>query len=296
MDPLVSAVVPLYRDHPYLSECVESLNSQTYDNLEVVFVDSGDNAWVPEEVEHETKYTQQPPEGPARARNAAIERASGEYVAFLDSDDTWKEEKIEKQIEHVDDYDFVYSDQLVRKDDNRIYQSSIDFDENPSVEFFRSGHGIPLRTVLVRSEHLRDGPFDESLRAREDPHLWTRILRHADPKGIDEALATKRKRDDSLTTDIQLVYEEEIKEIEDLTSRFDEYRQFEDERLYEANFRRARKELSIGNRRTARKYLRRAVEYGEPDARHVACTVVAMLPFGNRTALNGLQKVQGMIS
>lgn len=255
-------------------------------------MDSGDNSWVVDEVDAEPTYVSQPPNGPGHARNVGIQRAEGEYIAFLDSDDYWRADKLSRQAEYLPEYDFVYSDQINKTPSGEFYQTAIDLGDEPSVKYFQEGQGIPIRTVVMARELLINNQFDEKLRAREDPHLWTRVLRRATPKRISDALATKRKHEQSLTTNRELVYEEELEEISDLVSRYDEYEPFEQKRLYEANFRRARKELSAGNVRLARKFLNKAKTHQKPDYRYYACALAVSLPIGNRVVFAGLQKLQ----
>lgn len=113
--PLVSVIIPTYKDTEYLPDALESAARQTYTNLEVIVVDSsGDAEELVEPFEWVT-YLQQPPKGPAAARNLGVQHADGEYIAFLDADDEWLPGKIRQQVEVLEDGDaeMVYSDQYV---------------------------------------------------------------------------------------------------------------------------------------------------------------------------------------
>ncbi len=91
--PLISVIVPVYRVEEYLERCVESILSQTYENLEVILVDDGSpdrcpaicDAYVGKDAR--VKVIHQENKGLSGARNAGIELAAGEYLAFVDSDD-----------------------------------------------------------------------------------------------------------------------------------------------------------------------------------------------------------------
>ena len=93
MKPLISVIVPVYKVEPYLRKCVDSILNQTYTNLEVILVDDGspDNcgAICDEYARKDSRVRVIHKEngGQATARNAALEIASGEYVAFVDGDD-----------------------------------------------------------------------------------------------------------------------------------------------------------------------------------------------------------------
>ena len=90
--PLISVIVPVYRVEEYLERCVESILSQTYENLEVILVDDGSpdrcpaicDAYAGKDAR--VKVIHQENKGLSGARNAGIELAEGEYLAFVDSD------------------------------------------------------------------------------------------------------------------------------------------------------------------------------------------------------------------
>ena len=91
--PLISVIVPVYRVEEYLERCVKSILSQTYKNLEVILVDDGSPDQCPAicdacaEKDARVKVIHQENKGLSGARNAGIDAASGEYLAFVDSDD-----------------------------------------------------------------------------------------------------------------------------------------------------------------------------------------------------------------
>ncbi len=103
---LVSVIMPVYNSEKYISEAVESVLSQTYQNWEILVIDDGstDNtkSIVESYIAKDTriKYISlgHNSGGPARPRNIGITNASGEYIAFLDSDDLWLPDKLEKQV------------------------------------------------------------------------------------------------------------------------------------------------------------------------------------------------------
>ncbi len=91
--PLISVIVPVYNVEDYLARCVESLRSQTYENLEIILVDDGSPDGCPAlcdeyaHVDDRICVIHQPNAGLSGARNAGIDAARGEYLAFVDSDD-----------------------------------------------------------------------------------------------------------------------------------------------------------------------------------------------------------------
>lgn len=99
--PLVSVVIPAYNRAHSVCRSVESVLRQTYRPLEVIVVDDGstDNTLEVIGVFGDLiKVVRQPNAGPSAARNTGVTHAKGEIIAFLDSDDTWKPEKLERQV------------------------------------------------------------------------------------------------------------------------------------------------------------------------------------------------------
>lgn len=104
-EPLVSIIMPLYETEEYLQETIDSVLNQSYKNWELIIVDdcSKDDSFfiALQNTKFDLRikvYQQEKNQGAASARNRAIRIAKGDYLAFLDSDDTWTNNKLEKQI------------------------------------------------------------------------------------------------------------------------------------------------------------------------------------------------------
>lgn len=99
--PLVSVIIPVYNGAKFLEEALQSVFAQDYSNLEIIVVDDGSTDNSAEIVQRFpwVKYIYQKNQGVSVARNTAITKASGEYIAFIDSDDIWMPEKLSVQIE-----------------------------------------------------------------------------------------------------------------------------------------------------------------------------------------------------
>jgi glycosyltransferase involved in cell wall biosynthesis len=100
--PLVSVIIPVYNYERYLGEAVESVLGQTYQNLEVIVVDDGSTDESSEVARsfaaRGVVYCHQDHAGIGPARNKGVELARGEFLAFLDADDRWPLEKLERQL------------------------------------------------------------------------------------------------------------------------------------------------------------------------------------------------------
>lgn len=176
------------------------------------------------------------------------------------------------------------------------YQSAASLDDDlPNVDYFRSGDGIPSRTVLVDADLVQGEQFDEDLDVREDPHLWSRLLETANAERIDEATAVKRRRSDSLTGDAETMYQAEQAEIDKLVARDDEYEAVEEERRARCEYRHGRRLLRRGDHARARRHLWSAYRRGLADTRLYALLAVSVLPTGHDRALSTLERLQEVV-
>lgn len=110
MEPLVSIIMPVHNAGPYLRESLESIFAQTYSHYEVICVDDGSTDGSSEILReyaavHEafTVISSETAQGPSRARNAGLDRAKGEYIAFLDGDDWWDRRALERSVSVAED-------------------------------------------------------------------------------------------------------------------------------------------------------------------------------------------------
>jgi glycosyltransferase involved in cell wall biosynthesis len=103
---LISCIVPVYNGEQYLAEALDSILAQTYRPLEIVVVDDGSTdgtATVVSSYGSQIQYVKQGNAGPATARNRGLNIARGDYVAFLDADDLWCPQKMERQMARFHD-------------------------------------------------------------------------------------------------------------------------------------------------------------------------------------------------
>src|SRR5262245_41508013 len=100
----VSVVIPCYNARPYLEETIRSVFSQTFTPCEILVVDDGSSdgsAHVAEGFGDRVRVIRQRNQGECAARNAGLQAACGEWIAFLDADDVWKPNKLELQVAAV---------------------------------------------------------------------------------------------------------------------------------------------------------------------------------------------------
>ena len=109
-DGVISVVVPVYNVEPYLIECLESIINQTYRDLEIILIDDGSTDKSGDICEEYAKkddriiVIHQSNQGSASAKNAGLRKASGEYLAFVDSDDFLQEDAYEFMVRQLEEY------------------------------------------------------------------------------------------------------------------------------------------------------------------------------------------------
>lgn len=207
--PKVSVVIPAYNTAPYLAEAIESVLQQTYQDFEILVVDDGstDNtvqvasSYVPR-----IKLIEKENGGPASARNAGMRQAAGEYIAFLDSDDAWVQDKLAEQVELLErntEIGLVFGEALMFRqiEGERQFGKVIGYTRSPTLKSLLLGNFIPAQTVLFRRACLeRVGYMKESaaLPVAEDFEFWLRFAKNYSLAGINRTLAYYRIHENNL--------------------------------------------------------------------------------------------------
>ena len=199
--PKVSVIIPTHNRDEFLGSTIASVLSQTYSDFEIIVVDdnSGDRTHevIKSIKDGRMKYIRHRDNmGPSAARNTAISSASGEYIAFLDDDDEWIPEKLQKQVELLDKCEpnicGVYSNRLVvDKLSNRIISTSPQAKKLKGNLLYQLSIGSPIHTstVLIRKRCIEKvGLFDETMSYMEDRDFWIRLSLNWDFEYIDKPL------------------------------------------------------------------------------------------------------------
>jgi glycosyltransferase involved in cell wall biosynthesis len=195
----VSVIIPTYNRADRVVAALESVLAQTRPPDEVIIVDDGSTDSTSERLEPLRKhihYVFQKNRGPASARNAGIQQASGELVAFLDSDDLWLPKKLERQLSA-----FANDRRLHICHTNEIWIRN-GVRVNPMKKHQKYGGHIfdkvlplcivsPSSVMMTRQLLNEVGGFDESLPACEDYDLWLRVLWRYPIAYIEESLVIK---------------------------------------------------------------------------------------------------------
>ena len=188
--PVVSVILPTYNRGNFIGEAVESVLSQGFTRFELIVVDDGSSDNTAEVIQGladpRVIYLRQANKGRSNARNHALSRARGRYIAFLDSDDLYMPGKLAMQVEYLDAHPatgMVYtSAHCIDYSGNPLpenYRASVSGWIYTSIAFFRPVT-ITLPTVMARRELFeKAGGFDENMHRFEDTDMWRRISKLA---------------------------------------------------------------------------------------------------------------------
>lgn len=177
----ISVVIPAYNVERYVEQCIESVLEQTFPASEIVVVDDGSKdktADLAARFGPPVQLIRQANSGVAVARNHALSRCTGDYVAFLDADDYWLPNRLELQVRAVEKdpaLDLVYGDYWLEFPDGRRELKPV-IDPESLIDALRLANQFPPSSILVRRSLLGDAPFDTNLNGSED---WALMLRLA---------------------------------------------------------------------------------------------------------------------
>lgn len=205
---LISIISPVYNNSHHLPTCIESVLSQNYDNWELILIDDCSN----DESKHIIELYQKKDSrikglflkenvGAGKCRNIGIDYSTGDYLAFLDSDDYWHEEKLEKHVMFVKkhNYSFSYTAYTVvnEKGEGRGY---FKVPKKLGYKQLTLNNYILTSTVLVKRSFLSDTRF-EAIRTRQDWILFLELLKKGEYSyGLNDLLTNYRISGNSLSS------------------------------------------------------------------------------------------------
>ena len=210
--PTVSVIIPAYNAAAFIGETLDSVYAQTFTDFETIVVNDGSPDT--EELELALKrfppslrYLKQENSGAAAARNRGIRAATGEFVAFLDADDTWLPSFLEKQVGVLDreHADVVWADARLYGDSplsgRTFMEVQPSFREVTPENLLSVKVTVLTSTVVARRQPVLEvGLFDVTLRRGQDFELWLRLARHGCRFVYQaEVLAHRRLVEDSLS-------------------------------------------------------------------------------------------------
>ena len=216
----ISIILPTYNREKYLEKAIKSVLCQTYKNYDLIIIDDGSTDNTDKVIKRYINnpkiiFIKQSNKGAAAARNAGIKICSGDYIAFIDSDDIWKKRKLEYQLKifdmlpdiglvcsdfssfvnnrfeksHLKSYFSMFDDYNLDFNDIFSFKKNIIFEkERKKINIFYGdiyekllfGNFIPTSTCLIKKEILNKvGLFNEKYKTLEDYDLWLKVTKNS---------------------------------------------------------------------------------------------------------------------
>jgi len=178
---MVSIIIPCYNSATTIQRALASIVNQTYTDFEIIIVDDGstDNSFEKIKTFFENKDIQhtlikQQNKGAASARNLAVKNSHGEYLAFLDADDEWHQNKLEIQYKYIKKLNakFISCEYTYNTLENTIV--TIDIIKYTFKDFLFSNRTSTPCTIIQRDLFNQVNGFQENQRYSEDYYLWLR--------------------------------------------------------------------------------------------------------------------------
>lgn len=216
MDPLISVIMATYNRAEYIEDAIDSIKRQTFKNYEIIVVDDGSTDNTKEILEKfkDVRYIPLAHGGIATARNAAVKAARGKWIAFLDSDDMWKESKLQKQVDYLQ----------AHPDCRIVYSEFSNFTEIPEEEMDERQKEL-LRTddihwylpsALVDARLFAEvGLFDKTWEPNDDTEWNFRLKFYQINMGhcIDEVLYLRRVHSSNISNARRVLYSTDIRDL-----------------------------------------------------------------------------------
>jgi glycosyltransferase involved in cell wall biosynthesis len=217
----VSVVVPTFNRLRFLRPAIESIYAQTFTDWELIIADDGSGLETRQYLESlasdpRVKVIWLPHTGrPSKVRNAALLKAGGEYVAFLDSDDLWAPRKLERQLAALHSRGncrwsytaFLRVDACGNPLPEEAHRLWVPHQGDIFEQVVTGRASIRTPSVLAARELLAQaGGFDEAMLSAEDYDLWLRLALHSEVVIVDEPLVYVRYHDENHTREWQSAF------------------------------------------------------------------------------------------
>ena len=180
----ISIVIPFFSGKIWLDEALKTVFNQTYKNFEVLLINDGSTEDINDVLlkYQDIRYFKIKNSGPAVARNLGIEKATGDYICFLDSDDLWELNKLELQIKHLEENNKIWgvtAYQFFEDGTKKLLKTKNEIISGDVFQKFLFSCNIATPTVMIRTEILKNNKtlrFIENTRFGEDTLLWFNLL------------------------------------------------------------------------------------------------------------------------
>lgn len=204
---LVSIIMPTYNCGKFIAETIKTVLEQTYTNWELVIVDDCSKDDTERVVKNFNDsriryYKLEQNSGAAVARTTAMQKAEGEYMAFLDSDDLWKKDKLEKQLKFMKDNKYNFTCTAYEQVDEQGNKLGKTIKTKKKADYNRILLDCPVGNSTVMYNVSALGKFEvPNIRKRNDDALWLQMLKKEKYiYGMDEVLMEYRIRTNSISS------------------------------------------------------------------------------------------------
>lgn len=204
---LISIIIPVYNAEKYIEETIKSIEKQIYRNYEAIFIDDCSKDRSLEIIQKYQKLNDkikiiklEKHEGVSKARNKGIEIAKGRYLTFLDADDIWTSDKLQKQLQFIkqNDYAFVYCNFKYMSDNGKYFSKEI---KAGKITDYKRGLGniriLTITAMIDLNKIPRELCYMPDI-MNEDIAVWWNIIKNGYiAYGQDEVLAYYRQTKNS---------------------------------------------------------------------------------------------------
>ena len=197
----ISVIIPFFKGKEWLKEAIDSVLNQTINPHEIIIVNDGSPENIDDliaEYDTEAIFIHQENKGPASARNTGIKSSTGDYIAFLDADDLWHNNKLEIQLKYMQRNNLCWSHGPYEVFEDETYKT-LKVVNNLDVEgmiFPRSLARCSIATpcVMVRKDCLNDDRmlFNEEMRQGQDYCFWNVLAKKYEVGNVGVPLALVR--------------------------------------------------------------------------------------------------------
>lgn len=212
MEELVSIIVPVYQVEKYIRETMDCVYRQTYGGWELLLIDDcgGDKCvtiieeYIKQKKDSRIRLIRQPSNmGAAKARNRGLQEAKGRYIAYLDADDLWMPEKLERQLAYMKEKDaaFVFTGYEFADQEGNGTGKVVKVPEKLDYKEALKNTTIFTSTVMFDTAKINKEMLEMPQMKSEDTALWWKVLRNGYTAwGLDKNLVKYRRAGRSLSS------------------------------------------------------------------------------------------------